>query len=287
MAYVHKYGLGRLREEFPNDEFCLNYIFETLHYRRCRCGGRYKNIINRTQFQCSRCRKQISPLAGTLLQKTTTSLTLWFFAFFIFSNAKSGISAKELERQLGVTYKCAWRMLSLIRKAIAPIGMLQGTVEIDTAFLGGRHYGGKDNKARSAAMLKKAVVAIAVERGGRMRAKILRSAGSTDMTDFIDRNIKKENTVLVTDNSSVYLRSDKEYDRYFVNHKTEFVNGPTHINTCESVISHIKRSLSGTQKVVSRRHLQSYLDTFAFHYDNRHDDRLRFEELVTRLFRMT
>ena len=118
MAKETKYSIRNLKKDFPTDESCLDLIFSTLHSKECSCGGMYKQIKGRKQYQCSKCRFQIAPASTTIFHKSDTPLTLWFYAIFIFSNAKSGISAKEMERQLGVTYKCAWRILNLIRQAL-------------------------------------------------------------------------------------------------------------------------------------------------------------------------
>ena len=146
MAKADKYSRQDLQKQFPTDDVILDFIFDNLHSRDCSCGGKYSRIKGRKQYQCSRCRYQIAPTAGTIFHKSDTPLTDWFYALFIFSNAKSGISAKELERQLGVTYKCAWRILKQIRKALdQDSNKLDGTVEVDIAYIGGRFKSGKYN----------------------------------------------------------------------------------------------------------------------------------------------
>ena len=119
-----KYNIRKFREDFPLEETCLRFIFGIQTKSACPCGGLYRALFwtdnakfkGRKQFQCSRCRKQLSPLANTIFHKSSTPLILWFQALFILSQAKRDISAKELERQLGVTYKCAYRILAQIRK---------------------------------------------------------------------------------------------------------------------------------------------------------------------------
>lgn len=180
MAKIHKYSIDDLRKDFPNEEACLAVLFDTLHSRKCSCGGEYKQIKGRKQFQCGKCRYQIAPAAGTIFHKSDTPLSLWFHAIFIFSNAKSGISAKEMERQLGVTYKCAYRILSQIRKALKQDDdKLQGNVEIDSTYMG--------EKGRHNEVSDKAVVIAAVERGGRVKTEIIKSSGTTPINDFINR----------------------------------------------------------------------------------------------------
>lgn len=139
MSKAEKYTIKDLQANFPTDNVALEFIFNTLHSKECSCGGTYKKVSKRKQYQCSKCRFQIAPTAGTIFHKSDTPLTTWFYALFVLSNAKSGISAKELERQIGVTYKCAYRMLKQIREALTQDSdKLDGDVEMDTGFFGGK-----------------------------------------------------------------------------------------------------------------------------------------------------
>src|SRR3989338_2427971 len=96
-----KYGIRSLKQDFPDDAACLNFIFDTLHSKECSCGGKYAPLFHmldgkfygRRQFQCSKCRSQIAPTAGTIFHKSDTPLNLWFHALLVFSNAKSGMSS--------------------------------------------------------------------------------------------------------------------------------------------------------------------------------------------------
>ncbi len=282
MAKEKKYGLREIRAEFPTEAACLAYLFDSLHTRKCSCGGVYAPISGRKQFQCSKCRFQIAPAAGTVFHKSSTPLTLWFHAIFIFSNAKSGISAKEMERQLNVTYKTAWRILSLIRKCIPqPKTPLSGDVEADEAFFGGRGYGGKYNVNNRKVMEEKVKVLGAVERGGGVRAQAVQTISGSTSQRFIEGNVAKGSR-LFTDGSNRFARTDAEYPRQTVDHgKKEYVRGEAHVNAIEGFWSHVKRSLTGTHKGVSKKHFQSYLDGFTFHYNNRRNDRVRFSSLMS------
>jgi transposase len=113
-----RYGILSLQKQFPEDGACLQFIFDTLYRRKCSCGGVYRRIQGRRQFQCSKCRFQVAPTAGTVFHKSETPLVLWFHAILAFLNAKGGISAKQLERDLEISYKCAWRILALIRRTL-------------------------------------------------------------------------------------------------------------------------------------------------------------------------
>ena len=282
-----KYGIPSLRREFPSDEACLEFIFDSLHCRHCSCGGKYKLIKGRKQFQCSKCRFQIAPTSATIFHKSPTPLTLWFQAILVFSNAKSGISAKQLQRELEVTYKCAWRILKLIREALKQgDDKLDGDVETDTAYFGGRGYSGKNNEDLSRVMKNKSVVMGAVKRGGKIRAKVVPDASSQAHGDFLRENINPKNTRLMTDQSNRYNLVATGYARYAVSHKHhEFARGDIHVNTIETFWSHVKRSIKGTHKVISKKYLQTYLDGFVFHYNNRHSDKERFSALLGALLR--
>ncbi len=285
MAKEDKYGLRELHTEFPNDDACLEYLFDTLHNRKCSCGGSYSRVKGRKKFQCSKCRFQIAPMAGTIFEKSSTPLTLWFHAIFIFSNAKSGISSKQMERQLNVTYKCAYRILKLIRESLKQdISKLRGNVEVDEGFFGGHGDGGKYNENYSDVMKKKAKVITAVERGGEMRAKKVADLTATTIGQFLDENVQVQNTRLMTDENNRYHNVALGYNRQTVNHKKkEFVRGDVHVNNVEWFWGHVKKSIRGTYKSISKEQLQAYLDAFVWHYNNRHNDRQRFASLLNAL----
>ncbi len=289
MQKIHRYGIPSLKQDLPSHDACIEHIFNLHHARKCSCGGKYTLMKEgakiKRKFQCSICHFQIAPTAGTIFHKSKTPLTLWFHAILIFSNAKSGISALQLQRNLEVTYKCAYRMLRRIRESLKQDDIkLKGDVEIDIGYFGGKGYAGRNNEYLSRVMAKKSVVIVAVERGGRARAEIVPDSTSQTMKSFIERNIQTKTTSILTDSSKVYMKSDLTHDRHAVDHhKGEYVRGDIHINTVETFFSHLKRSIRGTYKVISRKHLQSYLDAFVFHYNNRRSDRKRFETLLRML----
>lgn len=271
-----KYGIISLRKQFPNDDVCLEFLFDALHKRECTCGGTYKRIKGRKQFYCSKCLHQIAPTAGTIFHKSDTPLTLWFHAIMVFSNAKSGISAKTIQRDLEITYKCAWRMLHLIRKALKQSeDVLRGDVEMDTGYIGGR---AKLDKR----MKNKSTVFAAIQRGGEMRAEVMKDGSANSHKNFLWKNVSTQGTRLITDATNKLDNVALGYDRHFVDHhRGEYVRGDIHTNNVETFWSHVKRSIKGTHKVVSKKHLQTYLDGFVFHYNQRRDnDAERFAALL-------
>lgn len=284
MAKTDKYTIKNLQQQFPSDDVCLDFLFDALHSRECSCGGTYSRVKGRKQYQCSKCRFQIAPTAGTIFHKSATPLTTWFYALFVFSNAKSGISAKELERQIGVTYKCAWRMLKQIRRALGQDkDKLGGDVEFDTAYFGGVKNAGKNNHNLSNAVKAKGVVMGAYERGGKFKATVVPNSTAVAHHAFLTTNIEKGSRLL-TDNTKHIVTEG--YFREKVTHsKKEYARGDVHVNNVEVFWGHAKRSIRGTYKAISRDYLQSYLDAFVFHYNNRHSDTERFAALLGTVLR--
>ena len=242
----------------------------------------YQLRPNYKKFQCSKCRHAISPLAGTIFHKSDTPLTTWFHAILVFSNAKSGISAKQMQRELEVTYKTAWRMLHLIRKALPQSDEpLDGEVETDTGYFGGKGDGGKYNVNQSKVMAEKSVVMAAIQRKGQARAEVVADASVNTITNFLGKNVSTRAT-LMTDSARTYEKLS--YKREAVNHrKGEYVRGNVHINNVETFWSHVKRSIKGVHKGVSPKHLQTYLDGFVWHRNNCGTDKERFSSLLSAL----
>lgn len=277
-----KYGLEQLKKQFPSTAACLKHIFATNHTKECSCGGTYRLLKGRTQFQCSKCRFQIAPLVGTIFEDSHVPLILWFQALLMFSNAKSGISAKYLERELNVNYRTAWRMLRLIRESLGQGNdKLKGDVETDEGFFGGKGDGGKYNENQKEVMKNKIKVMAAIERKGPTKAEVVPDLSVKTIGKFLEKNVHPFMTHLMTDGSKRYKKYGVPFNRLSVNHKKkEFVRGDIHINNVESFWSHVKRSLKGVHKSVSKKYFQTYLDFYVWQRNNRHNDRLRFEALL-------
>jgi transposase len=280
MSKADKYSIQDLQRDFPTDDVALDFIFSTLHSYDCSCGGTYSRVKARKQYQCSKCRFQIAPTAGTIFHKSATPLSIWFYALFVFSNAKSGISAKELERQIGVTYKCAYRMLKQIREALSQDSdKLDGDVEMDTGFFGGKVKGKGVAHGKEA----KSSVMVAIARGGKMKAMVMPSVGKMAHDAFLNHNVAKT-ARLLTDGAPVYKNAGYQNEQV-IHSKKEYARGDVHINTVESFFGHMKRSVAGTYKTISGEQLQTYLDSFVFHYNNRHSDTDRFAALLGAVLR--
>jgi len=279
---AERFGLMSLRRRFPSEEACLKFLFKRLHGSRCECGGTFKRIWNRKQFQCSRCRYQIAPTAGTIFEKSKVPLQLWFHALMMFSNAKSGLAAKTIQRDLEITYKCAWRMAKLIRSTLKQSeDPLKGEVEMDLAYFGGKGIAGKNNERLSEVFKAKTKVLAAIERKREARAQVVSSGSAKNHKNFLWQNVSTKDTKLMTDKTLHLDRVARPYERHSVHHKKrEFVRGRVHTQTVDWFWSNTKGSLRGTHKSVSPKYLQSYLDGFVFHYNNARSDKERFFALL-------
>ncbi len=265
---MSKYNFKSFDAEFPDDSACLDFIFRARYAgHKCECGKTncFHRRAKRRAYQCAWCGAQIYPTAGTIFEKSETSLKSWFFAIFLFAKSKNGVAAKELERQLGVTYKTAWRMGHQIRALMSGTGNpLTGIVEADETYVGGKRHG----QGRGA--VGKTPVMGVVERRGEVRATVVTNVTADTAIGFVRKNVVTTAQVM-TDESAVYNYTSKfGFAHAAVNHSAgEYVVGRIHTNTIDGFWSQVKRSVDGTHHSVSPKWLQSYVDEFSFRYNHR------------------
>lgn len=279
-----RYTFNNFKTEYPDDAACLRDVLVNRYGDTCpKCGTvgtKFYPITGRKGFACLACRKHIYPLAGTIFHKSETSLWSWFYAIYLFSVSKNGVSAKELERQLGVTYKTAWRMARQIRLLMASDdNILNGDIEIDETYIGGRH---KLAKGRS----KKQSVFGAVERDGIAKITHVKSTGARVLLPEIYKSIKPGSHIY-SDEWQAYIKLSRYgYCHTTINHsKLEWARGNAYTNTIEGFWSQLKRSLNGTYHAVSPKYLQLYLNEFAFRYNYR--DGLVFPHLLKQVVKLS
>lgn len=267
-----RFTIDALHEQFPDDDACLDFMFEQFYgdLKACpRCGvvnPRFYRLKKRKCYSCNDCGYQLSPLANTIFHKSETSLKKWFYAIYLFGVGKNGVSAKEIERHLGVTYKTAWRMAKQIRLIMQEDGnMLSGIVEADETYIGGKSKRGQkyDNKT--------AVVGIVEKKKdfGKVKAFATKQADATVTLPFLRANIAA-GSILHTDDSRIYSRVKRDFIHESVNHsKLEYVKSGVHTNTIEGFWGQLKRSIDGTYHHVSPKYLQLYVNEFVFRYNYR------------------
>ena len=240
-----------------------------------RCGANHPYWIKeRKLWECSECRYQFSVTTGTIFHRSRTPLQKWYVAIWLMVNSKKGISAKQLERSLSVTYKTAWRMAMQIRQAMRPgygfENKLAGIVEMDDAYIGGKRSGGKRGRGAPG---KETVVGIK-ERGGSVVARVVPDLKADTLSPLLDAFVSNKAELLCTDELKSYAKaaSDTKLPHKTVCHAETFVNGNVHTQGVESFWSLFKRAIIGTYHRVSAKYLQAYLNEFLFRYNNRHND---------------
>jgi transposase-like protein len=276
---------------FPNDDACLDHLFKVRYGKnfKCpRCGtvGKFHRLAKLPAYSCQKCGDHVHPMVGTPFHRSHTSLQKWFYAMYLFTTTRHGVPAKELQRQLTVNYKTAWRIGHKIREYLgavdgdSPLGGEGVHVEIDETMLGGRRKGGK--RGRGAA--GKTVVLGMVERDGDLIAREVPDTREGTLVSHIAQNVQRGSTVS-TDELASYARISRiGYNHGSVNHaQDEWVRDGHHTNTIEAFWSILKRSIKGTHVHVSRRHLAKYLREFEFRWNFRHDPTGMFPLLLRAL----
>jgi len=292
------YSLIEFMREFPDDVACLDRLWREryapdghhAHCTRCDRERKFHRTTTRASYTCDTCGLHVHPMKGTIFEKSTTSLQMWFYAIYLVASTRCGISAKQLERELGVTYKTAHRMMKKIRTELMndqDDEPLSGDVEIDET-----SWGGKPRKARKltraeAAAFREAKPTILgmVERGGRVRLRVIESRRGPALSREVRASVNPS-SLIFTDDWQAYKQLKRDYlDHRVINHSAgHYVDGDIHTNTIEGFFGNLKTGMRGAYKHVSLRYLQSYLDEYAFRYNHRHDGGM-FDALLARAAR--
>lgn len=266
--------LPRLIERFGSEDKCRAYLEQLRwpHGVECpRCDSKsVSKIAARNQWDCNSCRYQFSVTAGTLFHDSHLPLWKWFLAVYLIQESKKGISAKQLQRMLGVSYKTAWYLAHRIRNAMGDDEqpLLRGIVEVDETYIGGERPGmGAGYRAN------KASVVGAIERGGEIRLRVIPRRDRANLHGFIQNTVSDEAEAIYTDEWTAYQGIEKVHPgprHESVHHRSEeWVRGDVHTNSVEGVWSLFKRSIIGSYHQVSVKHLPAYLDELEFRFNGR------------------
>jgi transposase-like protein len=275
------------QERFRDDAACLAYL-AACRWRdgfRCpACGGRSAWVLERRRlWECATCHRQTSVTAGTVLHGTRTSLRLWFWAAYLVATHTPGISALQLQRQLGISrYETAWLILQKLRRAmVAPErGPLRDEVEVDETLVGGVREGRHVARGRG----EKALVGIIVEvRGagsGRLRLQVLRDASADTLTPFV-RGLVAPGAIVHTDGWRGYrLLASAGYDHWPRRGRRDHPDAQKLLRRAHRAASNLKTWLQGTHHGVSPEHMQVYLDEFVFRHNRRSSPMAAFQTLL-------
>jgi transposase len=268
-----KYTVKQFDREFPDDDSCLEYVMQQRWPNglalcvNCNVERKHYRVSGRTAYACHACGNHIYPLAGTIFHKSTTSLRTWFFVIRLMASTRVGVSAKQIQRETGVTYKTAWRMMKQVRKLMAETIKLQGPVEIDEG-----HFGGSDeNKHRHLRGRAKSTVLGIVERKGRVVAKVVPDATKESILPVVGEVLYPSQMVYSDESATLGLVRwmGQNHRHATVNHSEGYVDGYAHTNTIDGFWSLVKRGIKGVYYQVGLEYLQSYLNEYSFRYNRR------------------
>jgi len=277
-------NLVELIKDFADENKCRAYL-EALRWPdgvdcpRCESAKVYR-IVKRDQFVCDSCAYQFSVTVDTIFHDTHLPLWKWFLATCLLCESKKGISACQIQRSLGVSYKTAWYLCHRIRAAMLEVAppKLGGTVEIDETYVGGK-------KRRWRARSDKQVVIGIRQRNGDLRLIRAEDATSATVREIIRQHVGSHVEVIVTDESAIYpwaLNKLPKEKHKTINHSKQYAHGDVHTNTVESAFSLLKRGIVGTWHKVSAKHLPAYLDEMCFRFNNR-KNRFLFRDTMLKL----
>ncbi len=283
---MEKYTIKDIQQDFPNDDTCLEWLRQYRYPEIITCEGcgkeaRYYRITTRKVYGCEWCGHQLSPTADTIFHKSRTPLTIWFYTIYLMAQTRGGISAKQIQRETGVTYKTAWRMCKLIRDRLdEDYDPFDGEVEIDESYFGGKKKGGKRGRGSE----NKTPVVGLVERNGKLEATAVPNVKSITILPMVNQNIEKGAQVF-TDEFKVYLALPAMgYHHATVPHAEKvYVLGNAHTNTVDGFWSLAKNGIRGVYHAVSAKYLQHYLDEYAFRYNHRDDVTPMFWSFLSRM----
>lgn len=269
-------NLVSLIEQFGSEDRCRAYL-EALRWpdeMKCpRCqSGKISQIVKRNQFDCDGCRYQFSVTAGTIFNDSHLALWKWFLAVYLLCESKKGMSANQIGRTLGISYKTAWYLCHRIRAAMKEVNPepLDGIVEMDETYIGGRFHGRDWRRSAN----KQVVIGIK-QRKGELRFFRAEDAKSGTLAKYIRENISGDVDVIMTDDLPAYPGAlaqagfDKDQHRTICHNDGIYVDGDITTNGIESAFSLLKRGIIGSWHKVSAKHLPAYLDEMTFRFNNR------------------
>jgi transposase-like protein len=291
-------NLSQLALKYDTREKCIAQLEKIRwHGKPCCVHCNATNLTKRAnsiKWHCNSCNKDFTILYETIFENTRLPLPKWFQLIFLMLNAKKGISAMQIHRDIGVTYKTAWYSAMRVRCAMLDWGeVLDGIVEMDETYVGGKPrkrnnhkgvtpdnvanlstiYERGDNRIKRGRGTKKIPVAGIIERKGRVVAKVMDRLTSKELVAMLKKTVNTKDSTLMTDDFSSYKKMDELIERFVINHSAkEYVRGAVHTNTIEGFWSIIKNGIKGQYHVISKKYLPFYLAEYCYRYNRRQLD---------------
>lgn len=264
-------------QKFSTEKACRRHLAKVRFPKGVpcvKCGAepkRVSRIKTRDLYQCLECGYQYSPLVGTVFTDSHIPLTKWFIAIYLMCESKKGISASQVGRTIGVTYKTAWYLCQRIRAAMknTDFNKLGGILEMDETYIGGKSHGKRGRGASG----KIPVVGI-LQRNGRVVFSVINKVTSENLEEMLKDAASDEVELIITDEFTAYKTIGKLYKHTQINHSKSYVRGVVHTNGVENVWSLLKRSIIGAYHKVSRDYLPLYLAELAFRFSNRKEENI-------------
>jgi transposase-like protein len=275
---MNSVNLCALIEQFGSEEKCREYL-EALRWPvkvmcpRCQ-SPKTSQITKRNQFDCDACRYQFSVTAGTIFNDSHLPLWKWFLCVYLLCESRKGMSANQIKRTLGISYKTAWYLCHRVRAAMKAVDPqpLSGVVEVDETYVGGKIHG---PGSRGRSQKNKEVVIGIKQRGGELRFFHAEDVKTGTLAKYIKENVSEDVEVIMTDEFPGYHYALDQTGHTCEKHKTIrhkdgiYVDGDITTNGIESAFSLLKRGIIGTRHRVSAKHLAAYLDEMTFRFNNR------------------
>jgi transposase len=284
-----RFTINDFNELFFDNDACLDWLMEQRYpgslaiCSYCNVERKHHRIATKKAYSCDHCGTYISPMAGTIFEKSSTSLRLWFYAMYLMSATRCGISAKQIQRECGVTYKTAWRMFKQIRTLMAEDLTLSGPVEMDETFHGAPKKNQHANKRIEGKYKDKQPIFGIVERKGRVITRVVNDVKEKTLMPIIAERVLPK-SVVYTDSYSSYDNvrwMGNNYNHHRINHTAGiYVMGHVHTQTIEGFWSLLKRGIEGVYHSVSTKYLQSYCNEYSFRYNRRMDNQPMFKSLL-------
>lgn len=282
---MQKYTLKDFQREFPNDGACLEWLKayrwpDGITCENCGKVTKHHLMSTRRSFSCQVCGNHVHPTAGTIYHKSPTSLTTWFYAIYLMAQTRGGISAKQIQRETGVTYKTAWRMCHLIRQQLEDGNdPMSGKIETDESYFGGKMRGGKRGRGSE----NKTPVLGIVKRGGKIKTAVIPNAQAQTLIPLVTAAVEAGSTIFTDELPSYNSLGKLGYTHEQIPHALKiYAIGQIHTNTIEGFWGNTKGGIKGVYHHVSPKYLQNYLNEYGFRYSHRMDVTPMFKTFLSR-----
>ncbi|PTQ78369.1 transposase-like protein [Nitrosomonas oligotropha] len=270
-------------KRFPDDDSCLDHLMKVrfgseLTCPKCGKHGKFSKLSKLPAYSCA-CGHHIHPMVGTPFENSHTPLQKWFYAMYLFTTSRHGVPAKELQRQLSVTYKTAWRIGHEIRKYLGKVdgdNNLGGHVEIDETYVGGKRAGKRGRGASN-----KTIVFGMLERGSNVMTQVVPNVRKSTLQPIITKKVIKNSEISTDELKSYSGLSSHGFDHGTVSYGVgQYVSGTRHVNGLEGFWSQLKRAILGIHVHVSAKHMSKYLGEFEYRYNMRKQPEFMFQRLL-------